>query len=504
VTPLEAAIETPLAEVARQAGALDCLVVGSGTAGVTTALALAERGFRSVVLEAGPLLLLQHLGELRLGGGAALHGAINESVRYPVAWAEAQAADAPAHETSGWAAVGGRSLFWTGMAPRPNPWDLDDWPLDFAELLPWLEQAEGLIGVTAPAPPAEGSVAARACRTLAAAGYPARPAPLAAARDEVPGGVPGDAPGTTPGRRAARFDSAVARLLASDHFGRLETGAGVALAAQAEALRLEVEGSRVTGLVVRDRRSGRTEILRGPPVVLAGGALQSTRLALASGLDAIDPAVGRGVRDHLFVQTTARRSAPGEADGTGEGLSLFLDALPERPFHVQVQGWFEQDWYRQSHSTLWLEAGAGGRHLMLAAFGVAAAEGHGRLDPDAARAGGMAGLRVLHRRGAADRRRLEEMRDALERVAAALGAEALRSRVHPPGGALHEIGGLSMGAKPAAGVTDPFGRFRRLDGLSVADAACFPSQGSANPYLTITAWSLRHAAALADTLPRNA
>lgn len=492
MTPLEAAIETPLAEVARQADALDCLVVGSGTAGVTTALALAERGFRSAVLEAGPLLLLQHLGELRLGRDAALHGAINESVRYPVAWAETQAADAQRHETSGWAAVGGRSLFWTGMAPRPNPWDLDDWPLDFAELLPWLERAERLIGVPPPAPPAEGSAPARACRALAAAGYPARPAPLAATT------------GGAAGPRTARFDSAVARLLASDNFGRLATGAGVSLTAQAEALRLELEGSRVTGLVVRDRRSGRTETLRGPRVVLAGGALQSTRLALASGLDAIDPAVGRAVGDHLFVQTTARRPAAGEPEGDGEGLSLFLDARPDRPFHVQLQGWFDQDWYRQSHSTLWLEAGEGGRHLMLAAFGVAAAVGDSRLDADAARRGGMKALRVLHRRGAADRRRLEEMRDALQQVAAALGAVPLRSRVHPPGGALHEIGGLCMGAEPAEGVTDAFGRFRRLEGLSVADAACFPSQGSANPYLTITAWSLRHAAALADGLPRNA
>jgi len=503
VTPLEAAIESPLAEAVRQAGALDCLIVGSGTAGVTTALALAERGFRSVVLEAGPLLLLQHIGELRLGRDAALHAALNESVRYAVEWAETQAAGAPTHETPAWAAVGGRSLFWTGMAPRPNPWDLDDWPLDFTELLPWLEQAERLIGVAAPPPPPEGSAAQRACRALAAAGYRARPAPLGAA---VQGG-----PEDAAGRRTVRFDSAVGRLLASEHFGRLEAGAGVALVAQAEVLRLEVEGTRVTGLVVRDRRSGRTEILRGPPVVLAGGALQSTRLALASGLDAIDPAVGRAIGDHLFVQATARRTAPGAPDAlAGEGLSLFVDALPERPFHIQVQGWFEQDWYRQSHSTLWLEAGAGGDHLMLAAFGVAAARPDSRLEsrlgPAAARreAAGMAGLRVLHRRDAAEREGLARMQEGLRQVAAALGAEPLREQVHPPGASLHEIGGLCMGAEPEGGATDAFGRFRRLEGLSVADAACFPSQGSANPYLTITAWSLRHAAALADRLPRKA
>ena len=69
----------------------------------------------------------------------------------------------------------------------------------------------------------------------------------------------------------------------------------------------------------------------------------------------------------------------------------------------------------------------------------------------------------------------------------------MRSQINPPGAALHEIGGLRMSEEPGVGVTDTFGRFWTLPNLSVADSAVWPSQGSANSYLTITAWSLRHA-----------
>ena len=81
----------------------------------------------------------------------------------------------------------------------------------------------------------------------------------------------------------------------------------------------------------------------------------------------------------------------------------------------------------------------------------------------------------------------------LPKVADALDAELVRTQVNPLGAALHEIGGLRMSAEPGTGVTDTHGMFWKLPNLSVADSAAWPSQGSANSYLTITAWSLRHA-----------
>jgi choline dehydrogenase-like flavoprotein len=116
------------------------------------------------------------------------------------------------------------------------------------------------------------------------------------------------------------------------------------------------------------------------------------------------------------------------------------------------------------------------------------------------RYGGMQSFRVTYHRTAQDVQRLAAMEDALGRAALALGATPGRTQINPPGSALHEIGGLVMGEDAECGVTDSYGRFWHIENLSAADASPFPCQGAANPYLTITAWSLRHAQALASSL----
>jgi choline dehydrogenase-like flavoprotein len=57
-----------------------------------------------------------------------------------------------------------------------------------------------------------------------------------------------------------------------------------------------------------------------------------------------------------------------------------------------------------------------------------------------------------------------------------------------------------MANSPENGITDPSGRFWKIANLSCADSAIWPSQGSANSYLTITAVALRNAALLAESL----
>ena len=98
------------------------------------------------------------------------------------------------------------------------------------------------------------------------------------------------------------FDSSVSRLLRSPAFGRIEDGARLALAAETEALRLDLDGQRVRAVTVRDRRSGETFAIPARHVMLAGGCVQSVRLAMASGLDRDDPMIGRYMGDHLFRQ----------------------------------------------------------------------------------------------------------------------------------------------------------------------------------------------------------
>jgi glucose dehydrogenase len=496
VSALSSVFESPIAQVASGSDGIDCLVIGSGTAGVTTALSLANRGLRVVILEAGSLGLISHLANARLADATGLASKVSDSATIPVRWVTSKEAEtgAVALPTPMWVGVGGRTLFWAGITPRYKMWDFDDWPIDADDMSGFYDQAELLIRVSGTGderPPFYRSAGQRvAIERLTAAGLPARPTPV---------GID-----TGSARRlGAGFDSSTARLLGSEHLGNFADGALVSLVAQAVAVRLRREGDRIVGVEVLDRRSGQRFELRPRHVVLAGGAVQSARLALSSGLDTLSPLVGHYINDHLYMESTTEFA--GSRDDAN--MNVMVDATPERPLHLQIQGPVEATWYHQSAATLWVNCVPEGTLLMLAAFGVSSVEKHNRIvlsDDGQSQYGGMQGFRVVYDRTRQDKQRLHAMEEAMGRAATALGSTPGKTQTLPPGGALHEIGGLRMGADAASGVTDPWGRFWHVENLSAADASPFPSQGSANPYLTITAWSLRHAAALARSLGTRA
>jgi choline dehydrogenase-like flavoprotein len=57
----------------------------------------------------------------------------------------------------------------------------------------------------------------------------------------------------------------------------------------------------------------------------------------------------------------------------------------------------------------------------------------------------------------------------------------------------HLVGAARMGNDPATSVTDKFGRTHDVSNLFVCDGSLFPTQGSANPGLTIQALAARTA-----------
>jgi choline dehydrogenase-like flavoprotein len=89
--------------------------------------------------------------------------------------------------------------------------------------------------------------------------------------------------------------------------------------------------------------------------------------------------------------------------------------------------------------------------------------------------------------------RAREQIAALRQLAEVAGVTLTRisEAPAPPGSAAHETGTARMGSDPAKSVLDPHNQCWEAKGLYVTDGACFPSQGTQNPTLTILALTAR-------------
>lgn len=470
---------------------VDVVVIGSGTSGVTAAVELAGRGLRVAILEAGPLVLTEHVGSGPFANRADFVPEIHDVARYRTLWAKQvdPTGEAAAPNNNAWSLVGGRTVFWGGCTPRFRDEDFAAWPYGADEMRPWYEKAESLMGVSggdgsqvASAPFMFHAAQQRLMDRLAAAGIPSTNAPL---------GI--DTHAVAQGHMSLGFDSSVSRLLRCPLFGRVENGARLCLAADTLVVRLVLEGSAVRA--VRVRHGDETFDIVARHVVLAGSSLQSVRLAMVSGLGDLDPGIGCYIGDHLFRQAELRLPEPiGE-----KSLYIFVPPTAERPYHAQLQGMFSDKWYSPLHATVWLDGESDGRHILFYCFGISKAERSSRLVLRD-KGGGLNDYYVVNQRSPGDLETLAGMKRFTSDVAAGLGAELVRTEEHGAGSALHEYGGLRMGRDKDSSVTDPDGRFWRVGNLSCVDAATWPHQGSANSYLTITAVALRNASRLAATL----
>lgn len=487
MSALSRLLSCSLDDLGHSTSPIDVVVVGSGTAGTTTAIELARQGLSVVILEAGPFLLPSHVGSTPFRSRDDITPQVHNLVRYRTAWAsraDYQEGRVPPLGNDAWSVVGGRTLFWGGCTPRFAEWDFDDWPIEAASFARYYEKAEALMHVSGrdPARPPffRGPAQDEILRRLNKAGIPGIHAQLGVDTEEMRNGY-----------MARGFDCATDRLLRSALLSRLPARGRIAVVPEAIVECIETDQRQVRGLVVREAGGERRYRIAARHYVLAGGAVQSTRLALASGLGDLHPCVGRYIADHLFVQGLFRLRAP-----LGEPIYAFVEPTPDRPFHVQIQGAFQETWYSPYHATVWLDCDPQGTYLLIYVFGVGTPCERNELvllDQQGEGPPGMGGYCVIADYTQEDRRTLAAMDAYLGPLADAMGCELIRRQVNPLGAALHEIGGLRMGRSPEEGVTDDHGRFWALPNLSVADSAAWPSQGSANSYLTITAWSLCHA-----------
>jgi choline dehydrogenase-like flavoprotein len=101
-------------------------------------------------------------------------------------------------------------------------------------------------------------------------------------------------------------------------------------------------------------------------------------------------------------------------------------------------------------------------------------------------------LHIACSHGNAEFARTQDQIAAVRDIAGLTGA-TLMSFIHgrPPGVAIHECGTARMGSDPGNSVVDQYNQCWEAQGVYVTDGACFPSQGSQNPTLTIMALTAR-------------
>lgn len=496
LTFVSSIVESEIETVANRCDEVDYFIIGSGTAGVTSGIELANAGFSVVILEAGPLVTLQHIGTTPFRSQPDIVPKIHELVKYQSSWLSTEEFE----RTRGgelrsnndcWSLVGGRTVFWGGCAPRFLAQDFNDWPFSFGDFEQYYARAERLMHVSGTSPDRpdfiSSAVQDKLLKKFEDAGISAINAPV---------GV--DTEAVANGHISRGFESAVARLLRCPTFVKFGDKTGLAIVPNVVVLELKANGDKIETVKVVDRNTGRMYELHPKHVILAGGGIQSTRLVMDSKLESDSGVVGRYIGDHVFVQGLLKLKTPLKVP-----MYILLKATETQHFQVQLQGAFHETWYSPYHSTVWLDSHRDGLHILVYCFGIATVERENRLvlmgdTLDEGHHYRHRKYAVVYDRSDEDHKLIETMSDFVPKIAEVFDAEVVKVQTNETGTALHEHGGLRMGADPQTSITDPFGRFWRYNNLSCADSAVWPSQGAANPYLTITAFSLRHAQGLID------
>ncbi|WP_300614314.1 GMC family oxidoreductase [Trebonia sp.] len=562
------------------------VVIGSGAGGSFAAMVLAQAGWQVVVFEKGPNFFTNLAGEGPIGTLFS-NDDLKMNVRYfagpdplafPRAWRPAGTAavqytgsvdDLPQ-------LVGGGTVHWDAKVPRF--WDIDfqqlsalgpvpgadvaDWPFTYADIAPYYEEVENLIGV-------QGDLAATPDIVLKHAPrgpYPMPPGPQQLSSVTIAAGA------AAVGMHPHPFPMAINSQPYNDqhacndcgfcaNYGcplvarpsalmplrlALRTGR-VTLIAETMVTRVLLEGSgaarQATGVNwVRMTSSGPvTGTETADVVIMAASAIETVRLALLSAFPDQSGKLGRRLMLHSFTDGTAiftdermhayrgrstTQCAEDAADPDFPGARAYAKAngLPYiRGGIMELGGSQDPIAEGQAYQTLLglirpsKPFGTDLKQLMrssvlrdrLAGCSFVGDElpylDHTvTLDSTLKDVFGLPVALITWSLGKYEQVAQQFYIPILKKMMTAAGAAvalAVPDTINSGGvpTGSHIMGGMMMGADPATSVTDPYGRVHGLDNVYVADGSVFVSSGAHNPTNTIMAVALRNMRHLAGT-----
>jgi choline dehydrogenase-like flavoprotein len=492
---------------------VDLVIVGAGAGGSTLAQRLARHGWRIVVLESGPFWdpdrdwVSDEAGQHKLywtaprviGGGDPVELGKNNSGH----------------------GVGGSMVHYAGYTPRFHPSDFEtytrdgvgaDWPIAYPDLKPHYERVERELPVAGQDWPwgdphayphsahPISAAAEQGRRGALAAGIEMRIGPVA-----IPNGTFGNRPHCI--YRGFCLQGCKVNAKASPLITHLPDAIehGVEVRADSHASRVVAASGRCTGVVYL--RDGQEHFQRAAAVCVSGYSIETPRLLLLSGLGNAHDQVGRYIMVQGAPQVAGRFPEPlrqYKAPPPEISSEQFYETDPDRGFargfSIQTVGplpiaWAEHvladgHWghalreYMRDYSH-WTTLGLLCELLPRPENRVTLA---GETDRH-----GLPVARMDYTQGDNDRANIAYGKRVLERIWEAAGAQDVLAIDRYA----HLVGGCRMGTSPENSVVDAGHRVWGFENLFVCDGSVLPTQGSANPALTIMALASRLAERLA-------
>ena len=507
---------------------VDLVIVGAGAGGSTLAQRLARRGWRIVILEAGPFW------------DPDADWVSDEAGSHKLFWTDERVTGGQdpvelGKNNSG-RGVGGSMVHYAGYCPRFHPSDFEvrtqdgvgaDWPISYGDLKRHYERLELELPVAGESwpwghphsyphtahPIAGGAELSReAARRL---GIEMRVGPV---------GITNGSFGNRPHciyrgfcLQACKVNAKASPLITHVP-DAIEHGVEVRADCMVTAVEVNDDTGRVTGVsyVENDASGGRQRFQRADAVVVAGYSIETPRLLLNStsrrfprGLGNTADQVGR----YVMVQ-----GAPQVAGRFAEEMRMYKAPPPEisseqfyetdptrgfaRGFSIQTVGPLPIEWaahvladghwgralreYMRDYNH-WYTLGILSELLPLP-------ENRVTLDPDVRDRHGLPVAHMEYTQCENDRKNIAYAKQTLHNIFEAAQAQDVLVIDRYA----HLVGGCRMGVDPEHSVVDSDHRVWGIPNLFVADGSVMPTQGSANPALTIMALASRLAERLAD------
>jgi choline dehydrogenase-like flavoprotein len=492
---------------------VDYVIVGVGSAGGVLLQRLARAGFNVVGIEAGPFWDTER------------DWVSDEVGSHDLYWTEPRVTGGSDPLALGsnncGKGVGGGSVHWAAFTPRLHPSDFEvhtrdgvgaDWPITYADILPYYEQLELEMPVAGPAYYAYGPHPMGGTGNALIKGCTALNIPVSIGGPvAILSGSHGDRPhciyrgfciqGCKVGAKASTLITHVPDAL--------KKGAEIRDLCMVSRIELGADG-RVIGVHYFDD-DGSSHFQRAKAVILSGYAIETPRLLLNSacpghenGLANSSGTVGRYLMAQAgnvvlgrFDQPVRMYKAPPAHALTEE----FYETNPKnnfaRGYAIQTVGPLPVAFGKQmlAAKKAW---GWGLRREMMdynhwAAFGLLGEilpwkDNQVTLSQDKDRFG-LPVAHVTFNLHDNDKKLIKAAKDRTEQVMYAAGATEVVQEARYA----HLVGACRMGSDTRNSVVDKFGRSHDVANLFVCDGSVFPTQGSANPGLTIQALAARTA-----------